>query len=120
MLLIVGVLWTMLWEKRRSSRPLGSACSLFVRSQSDVIVGGVFTGPLFGWLGNRWRNDRAWLGAIAIAAAFCLEPVARIPAGQAIDFRAVWIAEVAAGLAMVLYVATEALAAQTRARRDAT
>jgi hypothetical protein len=85
-----------------------------------VIVGGVFTGPLFGWLGNRWRNDRAWLGAIAIAAAFCLEPVARIPAGQAIDFRAVWIAEVAAGLAMVLYVATEALAAQTRARRDAT
>lgn len=92
----------------------------FVRSQSPVIAGGVVTGPLFGWLGNRWRTDRARLGALAIAAAFCLEPLARIPAGRAIDFLAVWMAEVAVGLAMVLYVATEALAAQTRARRDAT
>ena len=91
----------------------------FLRSQSLVIVGGLFTGPLFGWLGNRWRNDRAWLGALAIAAAFCLEPLALIPSGDPIRFRAVWMAEVAVGLAMALYVAAEAPAARG-ARRETT
>ncbi|HEV2902964.1 MAG TPA: DUF6518 family protein [Gaiellaceae bacterium] len=92
------------------------SATAFVRSQSDVIAGGVVTGPLFGWLGNRWRNDRVWLGALVIAAAFCLEPLALIPAGREIDFRAVWIAEVAVGLAMVLYVTTEARARRRRMR----
>jgi hypothetical protein len=91
-----------------------------VRSESPVIVGGLFTGPLFGWLGNRWRNDRAWLGALAAAAAVCLEPLARDSTGHAIKFRTVWAAEVVVGLAMVIYVATEARAGRTRARRDAT
>lgn len=92
----------------------------FVVSQSPVIVGGLFTGPLFGWLGNRWRTDRGWLGALAIAAAFCLEPLARIPAGHPIDTRAVWVGQVAVGLAMVLYLGIEARTPLTRTRRDAT
>lgn len=94
----------------------------FVLSSSLVIVGGLFTGPLFGWLGNRWRKDRAWLGALAVAGAVCLEPLARVAAGDAyaIDFRVVWVAEVAVGLAMVVYTAVGAHAAQPRSARQTT
>lgn len=91
----------------------------FVVSQSPVIVGGLFTGPLFGWLGNRWRTDRAWLGALAIAAAFCLEPLARVRVGHPIDTRGVWVGQVAVGLAMVLYLGIEVRTLLTRTRRDA-
>ena len=79
----------------------------FVRSNRRTIVGGLFTGPLFGWLGYRWRTGRAWPGAVLMAASVCLEPLARLYAGTgyAIRFRAVWVAEVAVGLAMLAYVA---------------
>ncbi len=90
----------------------------FVHSESRVVVGGLLTGPLFGWFGQRWRADRAWLGALATAAAVCLEPLARIPAGHAIRFRTIWIAEIAAGVAMAIYVVAEARAARP-ARRSA-
>lgn len=77
----------------------------FARSESRVVIGGVLTGPLFGWFGQQWRSRHAWLGAIVTAAAVTLEPLVRIPAGREIRFRAVWIAEVAVGLAMAGYVA---------------
>jgi hypothetical protein len=80
------------------------SAAAFVLSESPVIIGGLFTGPLFGWFGQRWRTDRAWRGALATAALVCLEPLARIAAGYAIRFRAVSIAEVAAGVAMAIYV----------------
>jgi hypothetical protein len=92
----------------------------FARSQSPVIVGGLFTGPLLGWFGQRWRAERAWLGALATAVAVSVEPLARIPAGHAIRFQSIWAAEVAVGLAMVVYVATEALGAQARSGRKTT
>lgn len=100
----------------------------FLRSEARVIVGGLVTGPLFGWFGYRWRHDRAWLGALLTAAAFTLEPMARIsadrargtPAVWAIGSRTVWVAEVAVGLVLVTYVAVRALAARTRPRADAT
>jgi hypothetical protein len=85
-----------------------ASASAFVRSESPFIVASLFTGPLFGWFGYRWRTDRAWLGALVTAAAFCLEPLARIPAGYAIRFPAVWMAEVAAGVAMVIDVVADA------------
>jgi len=80
----------------------------FAESERRVLVGGLATGPLFGWLGQRWRDRRAWLGALATAAALCLEPLARIPAGQATRFRTVWVAEIAVGLALATYVVLEA------------
>ncbi|MFL5954736.1 MAG: DUF6518 family protein [Gaiellaceae bacterium] len=76
----------------------------FGRSETPVIVGGLFTGPLFGWFGHRWRTRRAWIGAFVTAAALFLEPAARIAAGNGIRIRAVSIAEVAAGIAMAMYV----------------
>src|SRR6185437_13712871 len=32
----------------------------FVESERRVLVGGLVTGPLFGWFGQRWRARRAW------------------------------------------------------------
>lgn len=86
----------------------------FVRSNRRVIVGGLCTGPLFGWLGYRWRTGRAWPGAVLVAGAVCLEPLARLYAGTAyeIRFRSVWLVEVAAGLAMLLYVAWATIASR--------
>ncbi|HET7554415.1 MAG TPA: hypothetical protein VFJ75_02040, partial [Gaiellaceae bacterium] len=48
-----------------------------------------------------------WPGAVLVAGAVCLEPLARLYAGTGyeIRFRSVWVAEVAAGLAMLAYVA---------------
>ena len=82
----------------------------YIRSSDRVIVGGLVTGPLFGWLGYRWRAEGAWLGALLVAAAFCLEPLARTAAGhgQEIRFTTVWAAEVAIGLALAAYVAVTA------------
>jgi hypothetical protein len=95
----------------------------FVRSSDRVIVGGLVTGPLFGWLGYRWHARRAWLGALLVAAAFCLEPLARVSAAQEIRVRTVWMLEVAVGLAFAAYVAlatrrTRAAAPATRGRLD--
>jgi hypothetical protein len=76
----------------------------FIYSESPALIGGLFTGPLFGWFGQRWRTDRAWLGALIAAATVCLEPLARAAVGNGIRFRAVSFAEVATGLAMAIYV----------------
>jgi MFS family permease len=81
----------------------------FVRSQAGILIGGVVTGPVFGWFGQRWRVHRAWRGALATAAALCFEPLARIPAGHAIRSSTVLLAEVAVGIAMATYLATRML-----------
>jgi hypothetical protein len=80
----------------------GRSVAGLVQSEGRVIVGALLTGPLFGWLGCRWRTRGDWLAAVATASLLCLEPLARIPAGEAIRFRAVWAAEVAAGLVLAL------------------
>lgn len=93
----------------------------FFVSNAAVVVGGVVTGPLFGWFGQQWRTRRALLGALVAAAAFCLEPLARrAPLGAVhtlgrnylittpIDSRSVVVAEVAAGLLLAAYFALSA------------
>ncbi len=78
----------------------------FLVSERGVLVGGIVTGPLFGWFGQRWRTRRAIAGALVTAAALCLEPLARRIStnATAIQQRDVWLAEVAAGLAFAAAV----------------
>jgi Family of unknown function (DUF6518) len=62
------------------------------------IVGGLVSGPLFGYLGHRWRVSRSWASAAVITAALCLEPFLRRAVGQLTTPPRVWGAEVAAGV----------------------
>jgi len=72
----------------------------FLYSERAVFVGGIVTGPLFGWFGQQWRTRRAIAGALVTAAALCLEPLARRISVNPIRYRDVWLAEVAAGLVL--------------------
>jgi hypothetical protein len=76
----------------------------FVVSERSVLLGGIVTGPLFGWFGQRWRTRRAIAGALVTAAALCLEPLARRSSVDPIRYRQVWLAEVAVGLVLVAAV----------------
>lgn len=77
----------------------------FLFSERPVLVGGIVTGPLFGWFGQQWRVRRARLGAVVTALAICLEPFARVPAHREIRSHTVAAAEIAVGVLVVLYVA---------------
>ena len=73
-----------------------------LRSELPVIAGAVVTGPLYGYLGWRWRSGRR-LGPVAmVAGALCLEPVARLWYGQMSQPALVWQLEIAAGVAAAL------------------
>jgi len=76
----------------------------FLVSERNVFVGGIVTGPLFGWFGWRWRTRRAIAGALVTAAALCLEPFVRKATVNPIRFRDVTIAEIAAGFALAAAV----------------
>ena len=76
----------------------------FAVSERSVLLGGIVTGPLFGWFGRQWRTRRAIAGALLTAAALCLEPLARRASVGAIRYRTVSLAEVAAGLALAAAV----------------
>jgi Family of unknown function (DUF6518) len=76
----------------------------FLISERAVLVGGIVTGPLFGWFGQQWRTRRAVAGALVTAAALCLEPLVRRATVDPIGYRDVWLAEVAAGLALAAAV----------------
>jgi hypothetical protein len=76
----------------------------FLYSERAVFIGGIVTGPLFGWFGQQWRTRRAIAGALVTAAALCLEPLARRVSVNPIRYRDVWLAEVAAGLALATAV----------------
>jgi hypothetical protein len=76
----------------------------FAISESSVLVGGIVTGPLFGWFGQQWRTRRAIAGALVTAAALCLEPLARKASVNPIHQRDVWLAEIGAGLGLAAAV----------------
>jgi hypothetical protein len=99
--------------------PTLAAAASFARSQR-LVLGGAVSGPLFGWWGSRWRTERAFLGALVTACALCFEPLAHklAPAriagvflGQSVDVRSVWLAEVAAGVALAAGFAAQRLRA---------
>jgi hypothetical protein len=76
----------------------------FVYSESPVFVGGLVTGPLFGWFGQRWRVRRTWAGALLMAGTLCFEPFVHLPILHVIGSRAIRLAEVALGVAMATYI----------------
>lgn len=78
------------------------------------IVAGLVTGPLFGFLGQRWRTQRWWVSAALVAGAISLEPLARWVTGQLPPPAPVWSTEVALGLVVASLFALAILAS----RRD--
>lgn len=75
-----------------------------LRSERTVIVGGVVTAPLYGFLGYEWRTKKAWVSALLVGGAFCLEPLALALVGRLPQRTEVWVAEVCMGLVMTAYL----------------
>jgi hypothetical protein len=73
----------------------------WIRSNAVWIAGALVTGPLFGYLGSRWRIRRSTLAAAIIAGAFLLEPIVRVSSGELFGPTWVWAVEGIAG-AMLL------------------
>jgi hypothetical protein len=66
------------------------------------IVGGIVTGPLYGFLGQRWRVARSWISAALVACALCFEPLARGVVGALSPHTLVWWAESAIGVVVAV------------------
>jgi uncharacterized MnhB-related membrane protein len=77
----------------------------FAHSEAPTLVGGVIVGPLFGWLGQRWRVHRSWLSAVIMSLALCLEPLAHVLADRTVPTADVALAEVGVGLTLATYFA---------------
>jgi hypothetical protein len=73
------------------------------RGQLPNIVGGLVTAPLFGFLGQRWRTERSWISAAALAAAVCFEPLARLAVGRLWSPDGVWLIEIVLGACLAAY-----------------
>ena len=68
------------------------------------ILAGILTGPLYGFLGHRWRVGRSWISAVLVTSALCFEPLARKFVGMLSGPPLVWGAEVVIGtLVAVLF-----------------
>jgi hypothetical protein len=89
----------------------------FAHSQREIIVGGLVTGPLFGFLGQRWRTTRSWLSAALVAGVLCLEPLARFAVGRLDPPRDVWVIEVVIGAALAAYFLIAGAVYRQRSRR---
>jgi hypothetical protein len=61
------------------------------------ILGGVVIGPLYGFLGHRWRVARSWISAVLVTSALCFEPLARQVVGGLSPHPNVWSVEIAVG-----------------------
>jgi hypothetical protein len=71
-------------------------------SERLVLIGSLITGPLYGWLGQRWRISRSWASASLVAGALCLEPLARAFTGRLSGPGLISGSEVAVGVAAAL------------------
>jgi hypothetical protein len=80
------------------------------------IVGGLLTGPLYGYLGQRWRVERSWVSALLVTLALTMEPVAREAVGMLPSEPLVWATEVAIG-AFAAIAFMSAIVVTRRSRR---
>jgi hypothetical protein len=79
------------------------------------IVAGILTGPLYGFLGHRWRVARSWISAVLVASALCLEPLAWRAVGMLSGSPVAWGTEVAIGTVVAVWFAF-VIATSRRAR----
>jgi hypothetical protein len=91
----------------------------FLHSQLHVIIPSLATGPLFGWLGQRWRMSRSWLSAALVAGAFSLEPLARAVDDQPFQFTGVAASEIIIGIAISMYFARAGMTGRVRGHDSA-
>ncbi len=73
----------------------------FVDSQLHVLAPALLTGPLWGWLGWRWRTARSWPSATLLAGGFCLEPLARLLTLRQFRLAAVGVVELGIGVVLL-------------------
>ena len=91
-----------------------AAVGAWAAANLAVIVGGLATGPLFGYLGHRWRVARSWTGVALLAGCFLFEPLARAAAGHLLAPTWIWAVESALGVALgVAFVAARRWPART-------
>ena len=88
------------------SRDSGAVAAL-VHSELMVIIGGLATGPLFGFLGQQGRTRRARTSAALVMGALCLEPVVRDVSGVLSSPTFVWMGEAVVGVALAAYFGVE-------------
>jgi len=100
-----------------ASAPAAGAALLVAGGNLVYVVAGLVTGAVYGLLGQRWRADRWWVSAVAVAGALMLEPWARVAAGRLAPPSTVWLVEVALGAAVAAYFVVRLLAAR-HAMRD--
>ena len=91
-----------------------SAAAAWLGGNVAWWVAGVITGPLFGYLGHRWRSGGSWTGPALLSAVFLLEPVVRRASDRLIGPSWVWVAEFAVGAGMVVAFAASAPAHRKR------
>jgi hypothetical protein len=81
------------------------------------IAAGMVIGPLYGFLGHRWRVARSWISAALVTSALCFEPLARRVVGMLAPHPLVWWSEIAIGataaVAFALMIATARRARET-------
>ena len=91
-----------------------AAVGAWAAANLAVIVGGLVTGPLFGYLGHRWRVARSWAGVALLAGCLLFEPLARVFAGHLLAPTWIWVVESALGVALgVAFVASRRWPART-------
>lgn len=93
--------WAMTLSPLEGARVTARGIEGLLLGQASFAIGGLVTGPLFGWLGYRWRSGRSLLAGAVMATAVCLEPLAHSVAGDLGLFRRVWSEEVTVGLVLM-------------------
>jgi hypothetical protein len=102
------------FEGGRSSLNLHEIRGLLLSNRLN-LVGGLVTGPLYGLLGQYWRTRRAWLSALLVAGALCLEPLAQTVAGNRYPGASiVWPIEILCGVAVGTYFLVTGVAFRRR------
>jgi Family of unknown function (DUF6518) len=99
--------FAMMWSPAEGVHmSLATMGHLVVSSQARNVVGGLITGPVYGWLGHSWRVRRSLLSALLAALPLMLEPAALLVTGQAWGPAAAYTAEAIAGIALAAYFMT--------------